>query len=619
MRYRQLGDSGLLVSVAGLGCNNFGRRLDAAATRSVVDAAIEAGITLFDTAVMYGGGGGSEALLGEALAGRRDKWSSPLDELVRDGKVRYVGSSNFSGWQIADAAHCPERLSCAPFISAQNHWSLLERQAEAEVVPAARRFGVGVLPYFPLANGLLTGKVRRGQPVPAGSRLASRPGYITEDKLDRVEALISWAQDQGETFPDWEHANVQRGIDAYLAAHSPAAAWFGISGSHRDRDDVLGLLTGADEVGQYRPGAVDMVTVATGPDSTAGVVNLGLVATNAPDGDPVILGLTGPGQHGGPMGPAARLDVLAASRPAATAVREEIERLMRQHDIYRGQVLSFGFSEHRGNRALSFLPRLTLTAEQVVLPPGVFESIERHVVGIGERSAALRAAGQHLKRGLLLHGAPGTGKNAHGALPDRPACRQHRYRSSPAAACTWWEQAAGLARRLQPAVVVVEDVDLVAMDRGFAPGGNPFLFALLDAMDGVGADADVAFVLTTNRAAVLERALADRPGRVDLAVEIPVPDEPGRERLPRLYARKLGLPGDLSEVVAATEGVTASYIKELLRRTVLVAMQTTQTPASLELAHFAAALTEMSAERESLTRSLLGYGNRPGEGQGPDT
>jgi hypothetical protein len=414
-----------------------------------------------------------------------------------------------------------------------------------------------------------------------------------------------------ETFPDWEHANLQRGVDAYLAAHTPDAAWFGISGSHRTSDDMMGLLTGAEEHGHYRLGAVDMLTVATGPESTAEVVNLGLVATRAHDGAPVVVGITGADPHGGPMGPAARLDVLAASRPAATAVREEIERLMRVHDIYRGQVLSFGQTEYRGNRAVSFMPRLTLTAEQVVLPPGLLDSIERHVVRIGERSAALRSAGQHLKRGLLLHGAPGTGKT-----------HTVRYLIGRLAGSTvivltgrgmhFVEQAAGLARRLQPAVVVVEDVDLVAMDRDFTPGGNPFLFALLDAMDGVGADADVAFVLTTNRADVLERALADRPGRVDLAVEIPVPDETGRERLLRLYAGGLSLPSDLSEVVAATEGVTASFIKELIRRAVLVAMQTTEVPTSLELEHFAAALTEMSAEREALTRSLLGDRIMPG-------
>jgi aryl-alcohol dehydrogenase-like predicted oxidoreductase len=260
MRYRPLGDCGLVVSVTGLGCNNFGRRLDLDATRAVVDAALDAGITLLDTADTYGNGGGSEELLGQVLAGRRDEvvlatkfghqqfdmgygpaagakggrayirraverslrrlrtdyldlyqihtpdpvtpiaeTLAALGELVTEGKVRYLGNSNFTGWQIADAAHVARAAGAVPFVSAQNHWSLLERGAEAEVVPAARHFGLGVLPYFPLANGLLTGKVRRGQEPPAGSRLASRPGYLTEAKLDRVEALISWAAGRGRT------------------------------------------------------------------------------------------------------------------------------------------------------------------------------------------------------------------------------------------------------------------------------------------------------------------------------------------------------------------------------------------------------------------------------------
>jgi aryl-alcohol dehydrogenase-like predicted oxidoreductase len=260
MRYRSLGDSGLMVSVAGLGCNNFGRRVDLAGTRAVVDAAIDAGITMLDTADIYGDGGASEELLGEVLAGRRDQvvlatkfghagydmgygpaagakggrayirhaverslrrlrtdhidlyqlhtpdpvtpvaeTLAALTELVAEGKVRYLGHSNFTGWQLADAAHVARAIGSAPFISAQNHWSLLERQVEAEVLPAARHFGLGVLPYFPLANGLLTGKVRRGQTPPAGSRLAGRPGYVTDDKLDRVEALIAWAGERGLT------------------------------------------------------------------------------------------------------------------------------------------------------------------------------------------------------------------------------------------------------------------------------------------------------------------------------------------------------------------------------------------------------------------------------------
>ena len=259
MRYRELGASGLTVSVTGLGCNNFGRRLDLARTRAVVDAAIDAGITLLDTADVYGIGA-SEELLGEVLAGRRDQvvlatkfglrgadmgygpaagasggrayirraaeaslrrlrtdyldlyqlhtpdphtpvaeTLAALTELVAEGKVRYLGHSNFAGWQIADAAHVARAARAAPFVSAQNHWSLLERGAEAEVVPAARQFGLGVLPYYPLANGLLTGKVRRGQGPPAGTRLADRPDYITADKLDRVETLIAWAAERGRT------------------------------------------------------------------------------------------------------------------------------------------------------------------------------------------------------------------------------------------------------------------------------------------------------------------------------------------------------------------------------------------------------------------------------------
>jgi aryl-alcohol dehydrogenase-like predicted oxidoreductase len=256
MRYRTLGDSGLLVSVVGLGCNNFGGRIDLQRTRAVVDAAIDAGITLFDTAEMYGKDGGSELALGEVLAGRRDKvvlatkfghqkvdmgygpaagakggrgyirlavekslrrlrtdyidlyqlhtpdpltpieeTIAALDELVAEGKVRYIGHSNLSGWQLADAAH--KSAARTPFISAQNQWSLVDRDVEAEVVPAAVHFGLGVLPYFPLANGMLTGKVRRGSELPAGSRIATRSHLVTDEKLETVEALIEWGAERG--------------------------------------------------------------------------------------------------------------------------------------------------------------------------------------------------------------------------------------------------------------------------------------------------------------------------------------------------------------------------------------------------------------------------------------
>ena len=310
MRYRSLGNSGLTVSAAGLGCNNFGRRLDVAATRAVVDAALEAGITLLDTADTYGGSGLSEEILGEVLAGRRDQvvlatkfghqssdlgygpaagakggrgyirravehslrrlrtdyidlyqihtpdpvtpveeTLAALGELVRDGKVRYIGHSNFSGWQIADAARAAREAGLPPFISAQNHWSLLERAAEAEVVPAARHFGLGVLPYFPLANGLLTGKIRRGQPAPEGSRLAGRDDYITEDKLGKVEALISWAAERSLTVLDVAIGGLaaQPGCTSVIAgatspeqvkANAQASEWIPAAADLADIDNI---------------------------------------------------------------------------------------------------------------------------------------------------------------------------------------------------------------------------------------------------------------------------------------------------------------------------------------------------------------------------------------------
>ena len=245
MRYRQVGESGLTVSAIGLGGNNFGSRIGVEETRGVVDAAIDCGVTLVDTADIYGNRGGSEEILGQVLKGRREhlvlatkfgmdmgdgtvargsrtyirravegslrrlrtdyidlyQYHQPdgitpvdetlvaLDDLVREGKVRYIGSSNFPGWQIADADWIARTQHRARFISAQNHYSLLHRDAEREVIPSCIHHGVGVLPYFPLANGLLTGKYRRGQAAPRGTRLAGRESEFTDDVFDKVDAL----------------------------------------------------------------------------------------------------------------------------------------------------------------------------------------------------------------------------------------------------------------------------------------------------------------------------------------------------------------------------------------------------------------------------------------------
>jgi aryl-alcohol dehydrogenase-like predicted oxidoreductase len=252
MTYRQLGDSGLTVSTVGIGCNNFGRRLDQDGTNAVVRAAIDSGVTLFDTADIYGQGA-SEEMLGLALGSERenvvvatkfgmdmqgsngpdwgvrgsrryvrkaveaslrrlgtdwidlyqlhrpdpvtpiDETLAALDELVKEGKVRYLGSSNFTGWQVVDADWTARAAGTARFVSAQNEYSLLERDVEEELVPACEHVGVGLLPFFPLASGLLTGKYRRGESAPTGTRLAGLPDRLAAADWDTIERLQAYA------------------------------------------------------------------------------------------------------------------------------------------------------------------------------------------------------------------------------------------------------------------------------------------------------------------------------------------------------------------------------------------------------------------------------------------
>ena len=257
MTYSQLGHSGLTVSTVGLGCNNFAGRMDQGQVTEVVDAALEAGITLFDTADVYGNAGGSETMLGKALGSRRDEvivatkfgmdmggsngpdWGvrgsrryiriaveaslqrlgtdwidlyqmhapdpntpieetlAALSELVTEGKVRYLGSSNFAGWQVVDADWNSQTSGFESFISAQNEYSWLKRGVEAELVPALERTGQSMLPYFPLASGLLTGKYKRGADAPAGTRLADRQDRPAEADFDTIEKIETFAAERG--------------------------------------------------------------------------------------------------------------------------------------------------------------------------------------------------------------------------------------------------------------------------------------------------------------------------------------------------------------------------------------------------------------------------------------
>ena len=258
MQFRNLGRSGLRVSLVGLGCNNFGGRIDLEASRKVIDAAIEQGITLFDTADIYGERGGSETVLGTVLGERRKQivlaskfgmamfhggkggsrhyimravedsltrlktdWldlyqlhtADPLtpieetlracEDLIRQGKVRYIGCSNLPAWQVVDAHWTARDRNLAGFASAQDEYSLLNRSAERELIPALARLGMGLLPYFPLANGALTGKYRRNAAMPEGARLTKLPeraGQIfSEQNWERIEKLEAFATERGRS------------------------------------------------------------------------------------------------------------------------------------------------------------------------------------------------------------------------------------------------------------------------------------------------------------------------------------------------------------------------------------------------------------------------------------
>ena len=317
------------------------------------------------------------------------------------------------------------------------------------------------------------------------------------------------------------------------------------------------------------------------------------------------------------------MEVACADRGRARQVLEEIRRLAIERNVFRGHVISFGgevFGPRR-QELLSFLERPELGREQVILPLDLLERIERQVVGVARHVSWLRASGQHLKRGVLLHGPPGTGKThtIRYLLGQMPAVTVVVLTGAAlnriAAACS-------VARALQPSVVVVEDVDLIAEQRDGRGGQHPLLFQLLNEMDGLGEDADVTFLLTTNRADLLEPALTQRPGRVDHAAELPLPDADARRRLILLYQHDLLL--DLSSpaaVIARTEGVTASFLKELLRRAAMYAAEDVAgqgpgakadcgdaagRPLTVTDAHMNAALDELLDSRNQLTRTLLG-------------
>ena len=312
---------------------------------------------------------------------------------------------------------------------------------------------------------------------------------------------------------------------------------------------------------------------------------------------------------------------------AAQNLLAELDRLRAELNVYRGHLLDVALTPF-GGISLTFTGPPGLSRDDVVLPATVLARIERHALGVANHREALLAVGQHLKRGLLLYGPPGTGKT-HTTRYLLGQMSDYTRLVLTGRSLVAVGQVTDLARALLPAVVVLEDVDLVAEERSAGPASSPVLFDLLDAMDGAAPDADLLFLLTTNRADLLEPALAARPGRVDVAVEIALPDAPARERLLALYGRGVPLEvtaDDLAAAVERTDGTTASFIKELIRRSVLEALHEIRpsgsaaadgsAPGSPALtavtgAHLTRALDDLLDTAQAVTRTLLGVGVDP--------
>lgn len=381
----------------------------------------------------------------------------------------------------------------------------------------------------------------------------------------------------------------------------------GVGGGEQRHHQTFGDMLQTRGPWSIPVGAVDRVREDTGPSSSREAVSMGVFLFRYGRVPVAVLQRRGSPQYGQASG----LEVLAAAE-ASEALLADVRRLMLERSVFRGQVLSFGLTDGaygQSTGGIAFLERPEIASRDVVLPAGALDRIERHVVGIGRHRDALRRAGQHLKRGLLLYGPPGTGKTHTvryllGRMTDATCVVVAGNALGLVSAAT------DLAHALQPSVVVLEDVDLIAEHREYHMGPQPLLFTLLDAMDGLAGDSDVAFVLTTNRADLLETALTQRPGRIDLAAEIPIPDARARRTLLGIYTSGM-LVSDaaLEATTTRADGMTASFFKELARRSVLMAAQRGTAADDNALT---TALDEMLSDDERLTRALVG-------GTGPPT
>ncbi len=405
-----------------------------------------------------------------------------------------------------------------------------------------------------------------------------------------------------EEFEKADHPNLHLALTGLLEREGWQSNLQGFVAINDHMGVKFSYLLNAQHGWMAKQGPVEYVNIALQEDRVLACVQAGLYLIRHGD-EPLALLVRGPRDYG--MSTGVDVEVMALESVAAEKFLSELRRAMRVNNVYRSHVISLTIS-NRGALDVRFHRLPAIERENIILPQGVLERVERQTIGFSKLREKLKAAGRHIKRGMLLYGPPGTGKTLTAMylanqMPDRTVILL------TGRSVGLLEQSCKMARLLQPATVILEDVDLIAEERTHQDAGcNVLLFDLLNQMDGLADDADIIFLLTTNRPDILEPALAARPGRIDQAIEIPLPDRNCRQWLFDLYGQGLTLRLErLPQLVDQTEGVSAAFIRELMRKAALFAADESD-DMIVEDHHIDEALRELVFEGGELTKRLLG-------------
>jgi hypothetical protein len=412
-----------------------------------------------------------------------------------------------------------------------------------------------------------------------------------------------------QEFENTDHPNVQLALDACLEPETRSVELLGFASPFAGYQPMtLAMLLATPRGGPMAGPSIDLgpvqyVEVEIGSGQVLACIESALLLVRTESGPLVVLLATG--AEYGPRSGKVIVQALSPERETSDRFLAELRTEIRRRNVFRGQVISLE-SRQFGPPNVRFHALPEISRSQIVLPAGVLERVERQTMGFAAHADRLRAAGRHLRRGLLLHGPPGTGKTLTamyvvGRMPGRTTILL------TGEALGLIEPSVTLARMLQPSLVVLEDVDLIAEERKEqSVGTNAVLFELLNQMDGLTDDADVIFLLTSNRPDLLEPALASRPGRIDQAVEIPLPDDECRRRLFSLYSEGLKVEAEsLDRFVERTKGVSGAFVRELLRKAALFAADESD-ELIVRDRHLDEALHDLVVEGGELTKILLG-------------